>query len=76
VLLSAGVGVTGGSLAVRLTAYRIYLFPLSVLSLAIGFYLAYWRKVGPQWNRVALWIATILSALLWSLPYLLRGSVM
>ena len=75
-LFSAGVGVTGGSLAVRLTAYRMYLFPISVLSLVTGFYLAYWRKVGPRWNRIVLWVAAILSALLWSLPYLLRRSAM
>src|SRR5713226_2000862 len=31
-------------MTVRLTAYRIYLFPISFLSLAIGFYLTYWKK--------------------------------
>ncbi len=63
-------------MTVRLTAYRIYLFPISFLSLAIGFYLTYWKKVGPRWNRIVLWVATVLFALLWSLPYLLRTSGM
>jgi len=45
VLLSASAGLAGGSLAVRLTAYRVYLFPVSVLALAAGFYLAYWRRL-------------------------------
>jgi hypothetical protein len=72
VLFSAGAGLAGGSLAVRLTAYRVYLFPVSVLALAAGFYLAYVKRLGPRWNRVVLWIATILSAFLWPLPYLLR----
>ncbi len=71
VVLSAGVGLTGGSLAVRLTAYRIYLFPVSVLSLALGFYFSYRKRVGPRWQRVVLWAATVLSAVLWALPYLL-----
>ena len=71
-LLSAGSGLAGSSLAVRLTAYRPYLFPVWVLALAAGFYLAYWKKLGPRWNRTVLWISTILSAFLWSLPYLLR----
>ena len=74
-LLSAGAGLAGGSLAVRLTAYRPYLFPVSVLALLAGFYLAYWKKLGPRWNRTVLWIATILSAFLWSLPYLLRWAL-
>jgi hypothetical protein len=33
---AAGAGLAGGSLAVRLTAYRPYLFPVSVLALAAG----------------------------------------
>ena len=28
------------------------------------------KRLGPRWNRTVLWIATILSAFLWSLPYL------
>lgn len=72
-LLSAGIGVAGGSLAVRLMAYRIYLFPVSVAALAAGFYLSYGKRLGPRWNRRALWAATALSALLWSLPYWLAA---
>ena len=71
-LLSAGMGVAGGSLAVRLMAFRIYLFPVSVFSLALGFYLTYWKKMGPRWNRLVLWLATVFTAVLWVLPYLLR----
>lgn len=59
-------------MAVRLTAYRTYLFPVSILALGVGFYLAYWRQLGPRWNRAVLWAATIVSALLWSLPYLMQ----
>jgi hypothetical protein len=72
VLLSAGTGLVGGSLAVRLTAYRPYFFAASVLALAAGFYLDYWKKLGRRWNRPVLWAATVLSAFLWSLPYLLK----
>jgi len=71
VLLSAGAGLAGGSLALRLMAYRIYLFPVSVLALAAGFYFSYGKEIGPRWNRVVLWIVTGISAVLWSLPYLL-----
>lgn len=71
-LLPVAAGLAGGSLAVRLTAYRVYLFPVSMLALAAGFYLAYWRRLGPRWNRAVLWIATVLSAFLWSLPYVIR----
>jgi len=70
VLFSAGAGLAGGSLAVRLMAYRVYLFPLSALALAMGFYFAYGRKAGPRWNRVVLWLATIVSTVLWLSPYL------
>jgi len=73
VLLSAGTGLAGGGLAVRLMAYRIYLFPISVLGLGLGFYLAYGRKIGPAWNRVVLWLATLVSALLWLSPYIVRA---
>jgi hypothetical protein len=69
VLLSAGAGLAGGSLAVRLTAYRVYLFPVSVLALGAGFYLAYGKRLGPRWSRIVLWMAALLSAALWSLPY-------
>ena len=72
VLLPAGLGLAGGGLAVRLMAYRVYLFPLSVLSLAAGFYLNYCRRMGPRWNRIVLWAATVLSVFLWSLPYIIR----
>ena len=71
-LLPAGLGLAGGGLAVRLMAYRIYLFPVSVLALAAGFYLHYGRRIGARWNRVALWGATVLSVVLWSLPYIVR----
>jgi hypothetical protein len=70
-VLSAGVGLTSGSLAVRLTAYRVYLFPVSVLALALGYYFSYRKRIGPRWQGVVLWAATVLTAVLWSLPYLL-----
>lgn len=69
-LLSAGAGLVGGSLAIRLMAYRPYLLPISVLGLGTGFYLSYHRKIGPGWNRVVLWFATVVSALLWLSPYI------
>ncbi len=71
IVLSAGVGLTSGSLAVRLTAYRVYLFAVSVLALALGYYFSYRKGIGPRWQRVVLWAATALSAVLWALPYLL-----
>ena len=71
-LLPAGFGLAGGGLALRLMAYRLYLFPLSVLSLAVGFYVTYWRGMGSRWNRIVLWAATVLSVFLWSLPYIIR----
>ncbi len=70
-LLSAGAGLAGSSLVIRLMAYRTYLFPISVLGLGAGFYLAYFRNMGPRWNRVVLWLATLASAVLWSLPYVM-----
>ncbi len=72
-LFSAGAGLAGGSLAVRLTAYRMYLFPVSLAALAVGFYLSYAKRMGPSWNRVVLWVATALTALVWSLPYLIAA---
>lgn len=71
-LLPAGLGLAGGGLAVRLMAYRVYLFPISVIAIAAGFYLSYWRGLGPRWNKIVLWAAALLSALLWSLPYIRR----
>ena len=72
VLLPVGLGLAGGGLAVRLMAYRVYLLPVSVLALAAGFYLSYWRRIGPRWNKIVLWTATVLSVFLWSLPYIVR----
>ncbi len=64
--------MVAGSMAVRLMAYRTYLFAISVLSLAVGFYLSYRRRLGPRWNRVVLWTATVVSAVFWSVNYLMR----
>lgn len=72
-LLSAGTGLAGGSLAVRLTAYRMDFLPVSLVALAAGFYLSYWRRMGPRWNRVVLWVASVLTAILWGLPYLIAA---
>lgn len=63
--------MTGGGIAVKLTAYRECLSPALVLALGAGFYLSYGRKLGPRCQRVVLWIVTAMSAALWSLPYLL-----
>ena len=73
VLLSAGASLVGGSLAVRLMAYRLYLLPVSILGLGMGFYLAYRRNIGPRWNRTVLWLATIASAVIWLSPYIVAG---
>ncbi len=51
-------------------AYRVYLFPVSVLALGIGFYFAYYRKIGPRWSRIMLWLATVVSVFLWLSPYI------
>jgi hypothetical protein len=67
--------MTGGGLAVRLTAYRVYFLVVSVLALAAGFYLSYGRRIGPRWNRAVLWAATAVSLCLWLLPYAIRHGI-
>jgi hypothetical protein len=42
--------------------------------LAFGFYLTYWLKMGPRWNRTVLWAATVISAILWFLHTSYEGS--
>ena len=71
VLLSVGLGLTGGALAVRLAGLQIYLLPVSAGSLGLGFCLAYQKGMGRHRNRVILRIATVVTVFFWGLPYLL-----
>jgi len=70
VLLSVGLGVTGGALAARLAGLWIYLVPLSAGFLGLGFYLTHWKGFGRRRDRVILWIATAVTVFFWTLPYL------
>jgi hypothetical protein len=72
VLLFAGAGVLGGSLAASLAAYRIHFIAISVALLAAAYYLIYFKKWGARWNRWVLWLATALTAFFWLLPDLMR----
>ena len=69
-LLSVGLGVTGGALAARLAGLQIYLLPISAAFLGLGFYFAYWKGMGGRLDRVILWIATAATVLFWVLPHL------
>ncbi len=69
-LLSVGLGVTGGALAARLAELRVYLLPVSAVSLGFGFYLVYRRGFGGRRDRLILWIATVVTVFFWALPSL------
>jgi len=81
VLLSVGLGVTGGALAARLAGLQMYLVLVSAGFLGVGFYLAYWKRFGRRRDRVILWMATAVTVFFWALPYLfpaliaLRGGI-
>jgi len=75
VLLSVGLGVTGGALAARLAGLQIYLVLLSAGFLGVGFYLTYWKRFGKPLDRVILWIATLLTLFFWTLPHLFPALV-
>jgi hypothetical protein len=70
VLLSVGLGVTGGALAARLAGWQFYLVPVSAGFLSLGFYLTYWKRFGRRRDRVILWVAAALTVFLWALPVL------
>lgn len=74
-LLSVGLGVTGGALAAGLAGLQIYLLPLSAGFLGLGFYLAYRTGIGRCRDRVILWIATAVTVFFWALPYLFPALV-
>ena len=69
-LLSVGLGVTGGALAARLAGWQIYLVPISAGFLGLGFYLTYRKGFGRRRDRVILWVATAVTVFFWALPYL------
>ena len=69
-LLAAGTSVAGGALAARLEALWVVLLPLSIVSLGVGYYFAYWRGMARAWERVLLWISTVVAAFFWVLPLL------
>jgi len=70
VLLSVGLGVTGGALAARLAGWQLYLVPVSAGFLGLGFYLTYRKGLGRRRDRVILWLATAVTVFFWALPYL------
>jgi hypothetical protein len=46
--------------------------PVSVVSLACAYYLAYRRGPLPRWRHLALWMSTPVTVLSWLWPYLTR----
>lgn len=64
--------MAGGALAARLAALQILLVPVSAGFLAVGYYLAYWRKLGSLPQRLVLWLATPVTLFFWVFPYLTR----
>ena len=67
--------MVAGGMAVRLMAYRTYLLSISLFFLAAGFYFSYKRRTVPRWNRILLWVVTVLTGLIWSSQYLLRMGI-
>jgi len=51
---------------------QIVLIPVSVASLALGYYFAYRQGAEGRRQRLMLWIATPVSLVLWVVPWLLR----
>jgi len=82
VVLSA-LGLGGGAFLAQLTPFRPYWIGVSVIMLALGFYLTYRpRKVECEdgtcrieraglWNKIAIWSATAAVAVMFALPYAL-----
>ena len=64
--------MASGALAARVAEWQFVLIPVSLMSLALGHYVAYRRGVGGRWQRVLLWIATPISLTLWALPHVMR----
>lgn len=70
-MVFAAVGLTGGGLGTaRLAAYRVYLIPLSMLSIGVAFYLSYTKGMGGRKRRRYLWGALGLSLFFWTAPWL------
>ncbi|MCH7646444.1 MAG: hypothetical protein IH788_04525 [Nitrospinae bacterium] len=70
-MVFAAFGVTSGGLgAVSLAAYRVYLLPVSVLSIGVAFYLSYTKGMGGPKRRRYLWGALAVSLFFWSAPWL------
>jgi len=55
-----------------LAALQVFLVPVSAGFLAVGYYLAYWRKLGSRPQRLVLWLATPVTLFFWIFPYLTR----
>jgi hypothetical protein len=66
------VGLAGGAVAARVAALHGVLLPVSVVSLACAYYLAYRRGPLPRWRHLALWMSTPVTVLSWLWPYLTR----
>jgi hypothetical protein len=50
----------------------MYLLPVSLGFLGLGYYAAYWRQTGNQRQKVMLWTATPIAILFWILPFVSR----
>ncbi len=66
------LGVASGAVAARMAELQIVLIPVSVASLALGYYFAYRQGAEGRRQRLMLWIATPVSLVLWVVPWMLR----
>lgn len=81
-IVLAVLGVGGAGLFSKFANLRPYLIGITVVFLGLAFYLTYKkRKVkcedgtckirrGPKWNKIAIWVATVLIGFFLSFPYL------
>ena len=53
-----------------MAAYRVYLIPLSMLSIGVAFYLSHTKGMGGPKRRRYLWGALAVSLFFWAAPWL------
>jgi hypothetical protein len=66
------LGVASGVVAARVAELQIVLIPVSVVSLALGHFVAYRQGAEGRRQHLMLWIATPVSLALWVVPWMLR----
>ena len=64
--------MASGAVAARVAELRLLFVAVSVVSLVGGYCLAYRRRGGSRLQRMALWVATPLTVLVWFLPFVTR----